>query len=381
MTGGKQHQLSPSSWNRYEECPRKYWLSKQGLPRKAGMAASVGTAIHNSVEDLCKLDLDGRDDAETGWLPAAAKEALDRNWEAEREIFMATPRHPRWKEERLPKAREGLEGALGILLERTKAAERSIPRVSIGAWRLVQSHVLETESNLVSDCGRLIGRLDLLLTEEDENGEARWIVADLKTGKPPDDSLDEKVDRQLRFYRDLLKQNKPDHPPVQAEGWYSADQTVHMTDGPPILDSAIAAWERMTPTQEPLVATPSEMACAFCDWKAWCPSWWVARMEGDLLPQGSFSDEVGRLVRLDVESGAALFERTPPVGQDGELSGSSHRFGALLSDGALDSIREIHESGSDGPLFLGSAMVSSSTMRLGHWSEVIPWTPLLKSSR
>ena len=22
-----EHQLSPSSWNRFEECPRKYWLS------------------------------------------------------------------------------------------------------------------------------------------------------------------------------------------------------------------------------------------------------------------------------------------------------------------------------------------------------------------
>jgi len=344
------------------------------------MAASVGTAIHNSVEDLCNLDLGGRDDAETGWLPAAAIEALDRNWEAERAIFMATPRHPRWKEDRLPKAREGLEGALGILLERTKAEERSIPSVSIGAWRQVQSRVLETESNLVSDCGRLTGRLDLLLTEEDENGEARWIVADLKTGNPPEDSLDEKVDRQLRFYRDLLKQNKPDHPQVQAEGWYSADQTVHMTDGPPILEAAIEAWGHMAPTEEPLAATPSESACAFCEWKAWCPSWWVARMEGDLLPQGSFSDEVVRLVRLDL-GGAALFERMPPIGPDGKLSGSSHRFGALLSDEALDSITEIHESGYDGPLFLGSAMVSSSTMRLGHWSEVIPWSPLLESSR
>ena len=27
------HQLSPSSWNRYEECPSEYWLSLQGLPR------------------------------------------------------------------------------------------------------------------------------------------------------------------------------------------------------------------------------------------------------------------------------------------------------------------------------------------------------------
>ena len=53
-------QISPSSWNRFEECPRKYWLSRQRLPRKASMAASMGTAIHNSVEDLCNLDFSGR---------------------------------------------------------------------------------------------------------------------------------------------------------------------------------------------------------------------------------------------------------------------------------------------------------------------------------
>ena len=38
------HMISPSSWNRFETCPRMYWLSRQGLPRKAGMAASLGTA-------------------------------------------------------------------------------------------------------------------------------------------------------------------------------------------------------------------------------------------------------------------------------------------------------------------------------------------------
>ena len=381
MAEDKQHQLSPTSWNRFEECPRKYWLSKQGLPRKAGMAASLGTAIHNSVEDLCNLDLDGRDDEEVGWLPEAVKEAMDRNWEAEREVFLATPRHPRWKEDRLPKARAGLAGALSILMSRTNAAERSLPKVSVGVWRQVQQRVLATESNLVSDCGRLTGRLDLLLSEPDEQGKERWIVADLKTGNPPESSLDEKVDRQLRLYRDILKQSKPEHPPVQAEGWYSADQSVHRTDGPPILDAAIEAWGLMTPTEDPPAATPSEAACAFCDWKAWCPSWWVARMEGEIIPHGSFSDEVVRLVRLEAATGAALFERTPPVGVDGELSGSQHRFGALLADSALDSIREIAESGNDGPLFLGSAMVSSSTMRLGHWSEVMPWSPLLRSLR
>ena len=215
MAEDKQHQLSPTSWNRFEDCPRKYWLSKQGLPRKAGMAASLGTAIHNSVEDLCNLDLDGRDGEEVGWLPEAVKEAMDRNWEAEREVFLATPRHPRWKEDRLPKARAGLAGALSILMSRTNAAERSLPKVSVGVWRQVQQRVLATESNLVSDCGRLTGRLDLLLSEPDEQGKERWIVADLKTGNPPESSLDEKVDRQLRLYRDILKQSKPEHPPVR----------------------------------------------------------------------------------------------------------------------------------------------------------------------
>ena len=70
------HQLSPSSWNRYEECPRKYWLSRQGLPRKASMPAALGNAVHNSVEDLCNLDLVDREDHESDWLPATAKACL-----------------------------------------------------------------------------------------------------------------------------------------------------------------------------------------------------------------------------------------------------------------------------------------------------------------
>ncbi len=77
--GFKAHQLSPSSWNRFEECPRKYWLSRQRLPRKASMPAAMGTAVHNSVEDLCNLDLSDKDDSEDGWLPPTAKAVLDRH--------------------------------------------------------------------------------------------------------------------------------------------------------------------------------------------------------------------------------------------------------------------------------------------------------------
>ena len=62
------HRLSPSSWNRFETCPRMYWLSRQGLPRKAGMAASLGTAIHASIEDLLNMDISDRPKASMGWL-------------------------------------------------------------------------------------------------------------------------------------------------------------------------------------------------------------------------------------------------------------------------------------------------------------------------
>ena len=68
----RSHSLSPSAWNNFEACPRKFWLSRQRLPRKAGMAASLGTAVHDSVEDLCNLDLSGRDAEEDGWLTSRA---------------------------------------------------------------------------------------------------------------------------------------------------------------------------------------------------------------------------------------------------------------------------------------------------------------------
>ena len=87
------HQLSPSSWNNYESCPRKYWLSRQRLPRKAGMAATIGTAVHDSVEDMCNLDISSRDADEVGWLPPTAKAILDLHWQKEKDIFMGTPLH------------------------------------------------------------------------------------------------------------------------------------------------------------------------------------------------------------------------------------------------------------------------------------------------
>ena len=79
------------------------------------MPAAMGTAVHNSVEDLCILDSSDREDSEDGWLPPTSKAVLDRHWALERDIFLGTPRHPRWKDEMITKAHDGLVGALNIL--------------------------------------------------------------------------------------------------------------------------------------------------------------------------------------------------------------------------------------------------------------------------
>ena len=66
-----------------------YWLSRQRLPRKAGMAASLGTAVHASIEDLLQVDISNRISDETHWLPDMAEGFLKTRWNEEKEIFLA----------------------------------------------------------------------------------------------------------------------------------------------------------------------------------------------------------------------------------------------------------------------------------------------------
>ena len=133
-----------------------------------------------------------------------------------------------------------------------------------------------------------MGRLDLLVADLDSAGQSKgWIVADLKTGRPPVGVLDPKVSRQLRFYRDLIKRNNPDHPKIRAEGWYSANQTIHEATGPNVIDDAFAAWEGMRPT-----SIPWREPRGICMWvlrmEAWCPDWWSAIADGTIAGNGTF---------------------------------------------------------------------------------------------
>ena len=81
------------------------------------MAASLGTAVHASVEDLLQVDLTGRNSDETHWLPELAEKFLKQRWEEEKEVFFATPRRPMWKEKEWDKAKKMQRGAIKMLLE------------------------------------------------------------------------------------------------------------------------------------------------------------------------------------------------------------------------------------------------------------------------
>jgi len=376
------HQLSPSSWNNFASCPRKFWLSRQRLPRKAGMASAIGTAVHNSVEDLCNIDLAGREGDEVGWLPPTANAILEKQWEQEKEIFLKTPRHPRWKQEEYPRARKLLIGSLNILFAKARTGKIALSEVSIDTWRNIQEMVLAAEGTLRTSCGRLMGRLDLLVSDYDDEGNVvGWIVADLKTGKPPDGELYDTVSRQLRFYRDILCENNPDHPPVRAEGWYSNGSVVFEAEGPSVLPEAFEAWEASKITDTPMDAKPNDDACSFCEWKAWCPAWLWAQAQGEMKPSGIFRDMVAILEKVEVENGICLVERMAPVNDTGELAPTGQRAGAVFAGQALERLQALVEEGHKGPVFLGGVRLDGDTWKLGDWCDVLPWSPLLEGRK
>ena len=70
------------------------------------MAASLGTAVHASIEDLLQVDLSEREPAESNWLLQEGDTLLRKRWQEEKQIFHETPRHPNWKEEKYSEAQK-----------------------------------------------------------------------------------------------------------------------------------------------------------------------------------------------------------------------------------------------------------------------------------
>ena len=373
----RPHQLSPSAWNRYETCPRMYWLSRQRLPRKAGMAASLGTAVHASIEDLLNMDLEGRAGEESGWLPLTAEGFLKTRWEEEKAVFLATPRRPDWKDNKWSEAQKQQNGGIVLLLDHIGARHVPHEQVTVALWRHLQSLTIAVEGELKTSDGRLMGRLDLLFADTDENGDpVGWLVADLKTGHAPTKELKPEVNRQLRMYRDILLANNPAAPPVRTEGWYTKTSSKWSAEGESVLADAYAAWEATKPTPMPMEASPGPDTCGgFCDWKAWCPHWWTWRQASGTLHQGDFADAVVLLHRYEASTGAAVLELCEPLDESGRAIPTGQQCAARFDGRGKEALEELQASGHQGPMFLGSVMTTRGTWRVGPWCDVLPWAP------
>lgn len=356
-----------------------YWLSRQRLPRKAGMAASLGTAVHASIEDVLNGSLEGRSDDEQGWLPKVANECLKHRWAEEKEAFLATPRRPEWSEKKWPDAVKQQRNGLTMLLDHVGLRQQPHEDVSVGMWRRVQALTLAVEGELVTNDGRLMGRLDLLLADVDQQGNVSgWLVADLKTGRPPKGTLKPEVNRQLRMYRDILLANNPDAPTVRTEGWYTQSSGKYAAEGDNVLEDAYAAWQATQPTEVPLDPTPGPESCGgFCDWKAWCPHWWSWRHESGTLHREDFSDAVVLLHDLDPSSGAAVVEPCEPLDDTGRAIPTGQHVAVRFDGRGLETVKSLLDAGHQGPVFLGSVMMSRKVWRIGPWCDVLPWTPIV----
>ena len=372
------HMISPSSWNRFETCPRMYWLSRQRLPRKAGMAASLGTAVHASVEDLLQEDYSKIGNSQDGWLPNEGERLLKLRWEEEKAVFHATPRRPQWKEDKWKEAVNHQKGAIRMLLEHVGIVGLDQNKITGALWRKIQSLAIAVEGELKTKDGKLMGRLDLLMADVDNNGKmVGWLVADLKTGRAPKDNLKLEVNRQLRLYRDILRDNNPDGPPIRTEGWYTSNSTKWIAEGENVLEAAYAAWQATKPGTIPLAPNIGEDSCGgFCDWKAWCPHWWNWRLENGTLGTEDFSDSVILLHHYDEINGSGVAEICEPANAEGRAMPTGIQVPVNFDGRGKEALQELLATGHQGPIFIGSAMTNRDTWRVGHWCDVLAWSPI-----
>ncbi len=80
------------------------------------MPASIGTVIHNSVEDICNINLEVVNTDKKGWFDEVCTDIFQKQWSKEKKTFLDTPRHSKWKDELRDKSFQGLMGAVKILL-------------------------------------------------------------------------------------------------------------------------------------------------------------------------------------------------------------------------------------------------------------------------
>ena len=307
---------------------------------------------------------------------------LRKRWEEEKQLFHETPRHPNWKEEKYSEAQKQQKGAINMLLDHVGIQGLAHERVTVALWKKIQSLVIAVEGELVTKDGQLMGRLDLLLANVDDEGNLTgWLVADLKTGKPPQGKLKPEVNRQLRMYRDILLSNNEKAPPVQAQGWYTDTSSKWDAVGENVLEAAYEAWNATQPSDTPLDPTPDNPPVEV----------FAIGKHGVLIGghggmKTSPCTEATSLMALFSSistTRAARRQLLKNVCREMNRARLNLREKCEQSDLMVgkESLEALLDAGHQGPLFLGSAMMNRDVWRVGPWCDVLPWAPIPDSGR
>ena len=179
------------------------------------------------------------------------------------------------------------------------------------------------------------------------------------------------------MYRDILLANNPNAPQVRTEGGYTQNASKWAAQGDSVLEDAYAAWQATIPTPLPMDPTIGDSSCGgFCDWKAWCPHWWNWRNDNGTLHRDDFSDAVVLLQDYDANTGSAVLELCEPADANGRAMPTGSRQSARFDNRGKEALDEVLAAGHQGPLYLGSVMTQGRSWRIGHWCDVLPWSPM-----
>ena len=145
--------------------PREHRLSPQrgtGTKRALACTGSAANAFLGKLAWLRRLGqpstprskicstwiLEGRDGGETGWLPLTAEGFLKTRWDEEKEVFMATPRRPDWKDAKWSEAKKQQRGGIVLLLDHIGAKHLGHEQATVALWRHLQSLTIAVEGEL-----------------------------------------------------------------------------------------------------------------------------------------------------------------------------------------------------------------------------------------
>lgn len=237
---------------------------------RKSLPALLGTAVHRVFERLPPRGISMDD----------AKAHLEREWEAvvgelavslEGADYLVPPPAPeRWPHYQKARLR-ALRGALAVVERRGTATSQPEGR----------SSAVQVEKAVSGAEGRLVGRVDRV-----EQGVGAARIVDLKSGFDGAEELPERYREQLLLYAFMWHEETGEWPTECAIEGPTGARVAFEPDAHEATDVAaealalLDAYNRRAGQSAADLATPSEEACRWCDFRVCCPAFFAAVDEG-----------------------------------------------------------------------------------------------------